>query len=141
MLNFFKLPTFHFQLIRYTVHLLCRITANITILDNNVKAFLSIFVVETFYFDFFYYTEGKYFLFIMWRVIFCYSCIKSFLCTYALCYALNINIFSFRISLPFVTFFWIQAFDNGRCWIEISFVTVGNFNPLKDFTQFNFTLG
>ena len=39
-LNFFALPT--------AKNLLCRITANITILDNNVKAFLSIFIAKIF---------------------------------------------------------------------------------------------
>lgn len=44
----FPLWTLYFPLIRCTMHLLCRITANITILDNNVKAFLSIFAMKLF---------------------------------------------------------------------------------------------
>lgn len=60
MLNFiFHLGAFYFRVVRCIVHLLWRITANITISDNNVKAFLSISVAENFFVFFLFLRRGK----------------------------------------------------------------------------------
>lgn len=81
-------------------NLLCRITANITILDNNVKPFLSIFLAELFATDFYYYAEGKYFLFIMWQY-FLHSgcmCFKSFSCAYSAFKTFHLHSWTFTLT-------------------------------------------
>lgn len=101
-------------------NLLCRITANITILDNNVKAFLSIFVAELFAADFYYYAEGEYFLFIMWQYFLHSRCMCSKTFSYAY--------FSLKT-------FYVHSWSSSCFYFVDRLLSWCNFNPLNVSTE------